>query len=231
MARARSPNRDKAFKLWEKSGGTRKLADIAKSLGVSESLVRKWKNQDAWEDTVTLPIANGNVTIEEEKPFHKEPIKKARGAQPGNLNAVGHGAPKGNQNRYVHGLYANPTLDMIPEEELNRLVGMDFQNEETLIIEEIILLTSREKQLLTSLETYQGKAAFLELCRKLQAELTKVQKEKRQYLAELRILQAEKAKLPQESQEIKEQRILESFTEEELRQIIKAGEGAESTDG
>lgn len=54
MARPRSPNRDKAFQLWENSGRKRKLKDIAEKLGVSEEQVRKWKNQDKW-DKVTLP--------------------------------------------------------------------------------------------------------------------------------------------------------------------------------
>ena len=128
MPRGRSPNREKAFELWKKSDGKRLLRDIAEELGVSETMVRKWKNQDGWESAalpnepetlpnrmVTLPnkpetlpnktAGNGNVT--KRKPA-------AKGAPKGNQNAAGHGAPKGNQNHYVHGLYANPTLDMIP---------------------------------------------------------------------------------------------------------------------
>ena len=138
MPRGRSPNREKAFELWKKSDGKRLLRDIAEELGVSETMVRKWKNQDGWESAalpnepetlpnrmVTLPnkpetlpnkpAGNGNVT--KRKPA-------AKGAPKGNQNAAGHGAPKGNQNHYVHGLYANPTLDMIPAGELERLLGI-----------------------------------------------------------------------------------------------------------
>lgn len=61
MPRARSPERDKAKQLWMESNKQRHLKDIAKELEVSESLVRKWKNQDQW-DIVTLPITNSNVT-------------------------------------------------------------------------------------------------------------------------------------------------------------------------
>ena len=46
MPRGRSPNREKAFELWKKSDGKRLLRDIAEELGVSETMVRKWKNQD-----------------------------------------------------------------------------------------------------------------------------------------------------------------------------------------
>ena len=102
MPRARSPNRDKAFELWLESGKNRTLKEIAQELGVSESQVRKWKNLDKWDEAQALPnvtksIGNaaeskGNVTIEEKTP------KRKRGGQ------------KGNQNRYEHGLYANPMI-------------------------------------------------------------------------------------------------------------------------
>ncbi|GIM45950.1 hypothetical protein DNHGIG_14990 [Collibacillus ludicampi] len=49
MARARSPDRDKAFELWKASGGTMKLKEIADELGVSEGTVRGWKAKDVWD--------------------------------------------------------------------------------------------------------------------------------------------------------------------------------------
>lgn len=98
MARPRSPSRDKAKQLWLESGKSRLLKDIAEELQVSEEQVRKWKNQDKW-DKVTLPNANGNVT-------------KYKGAQLGNKNASGHGAPKKNSNAEKHGLFRK----YLPEE-------------------------------------------------------------------------------------------------------------------
>lgn len=244
MPRPRSPNRDKAFELWKESGKNRTLKEIAQELGVSESQVRKWKNLDKWDEAQALPnitksIGNeaeskGNVTIEEKTP------KRKRGGQ------------KGNQNRYVHGLYANPTMDMIPQEELNRLSQMNFDNPAELLIDEIMLLTSRERQLLESIQKYQDQKNGLSLdgvtrrtvesegtkgsrskqvetttrtrdvfdvIQKLQAELTKVQKEKRQYLSELRILRAQKAQTPKE--ENTHERVLQEISSEELRQFIE----------
>lgn len=244
MPRARSPNRDKAFELWKESGKSRTLKEIAQELGVSESQVRKWKNLDKWDESQALPnvtksIGNaaeskGNVTIEEKTP------KRKRGGQ------------KGNQNRYVHGLYANPTMDMIPQEELNRLSQMNFDNPAELLIDEIMLLTVRERQLMESIQKYQDQKNGLSLdgvtrrtvesegtkgsrskqvetttrtrdvfdvIQKLQAELTKVQKEKRQYLSELRILRAQKAQMPKE--ENTHERVLQEISSEELRQFIE----------
>lgn len=249
MPRPRSPNRDKAFELWKESGKNRTLKEIAQELGVSESQVRKWKNLDKWDEAQALPnvtksIGNaaeskGNVTIEEKTP------KRKRGGQ------------KGNQNRYVHGLYANPTMDMIPQEELNRLSQMNFDNPAELLIDEIMLLTVRERQLMESIQKYQDQKNGLSLdgvtrrvvenegardsrskqvetttrtrdvfdvIQKLQAELTKVQKEKRQYLSELRILRAQKAQMPKAQmpkEENTHERILQEISSEELRQFIE----------
>ncbi|KNB70125.1 hypothetical protein ADS79_26885 [Brevibacillus reuszeri] len=58
MARARSPNRERAEALYLESRGKLLLKDIAEQLGVSDSQIRKWKNQDKWDDKL-----NGNVTI------------------------------------------------------------------------------------------------------------------------------------------------------------------------
>lgn len=244
MPRPRSPNRDKAFELWLESGKNRTIKDISEELGVSENQVRKWKNQDNWENREALPNVtksngntiqtNGNITNQ------SKPAKRKRGGQ------------KGNKNRYEHGLYANPTMDMIPRQELERLQRMDFADEESIIIDEIILLTSRERQLLESIQRYQDQKNGLSLdgvtrrvvenegardsrskqvetttrtrdvfdvIQKLQAELTKVQKEKRQYLSELRILRTQKAQMPKE--ENTHERILQEISSEELRQFIE----------
>lgn len=244
MPRARSPNRDKAFELWLESGKNRTIKNISEELGVSENQVRKWKNQDNWENKEALPnvtISNGNTAQTNGNVTNQsKPAKRKRGGQ------------KGNQNRYEHGLYANPTMDMIPRQELERLQRMDFADEGSIIIDEIILLTSRERQLLESIQRYQDQKNGLSLdgvtrrvvenegardsrskqvetttrtrdvfdvIQKLQAELTKVQKEKRQYLSELRILRTQKAQMPKE--ENTHERILQEISSEELRQLIE----------
>ena len=49
MARQRNPNRDKAYKIYADSGGTIKLADLARKLDVPASRIRKWKTEDQWD--------------------------------------------------------------------------------------------------------------------------------------------------------------------------------------
>ncbi|NOU70809.1 hypothetical protein GC098_05090 [Paenibacillus sp. LMG 31458] len=49
MSRKRSPDREKALKLWLKSGRQMKPVQIADKLGVSAAIVRKWKSMDGWD--------------------------------------------------------------------------------------------------------------------------------------------------------------------------------------
>lgn len=106
MPRARSPKRDEAYKLWCDSGGSKKLKEIASDLGVSETQIRKWKNQDKWNGNVTNP--KSNVT------------KRKSGGQPGNKNAVGHGAPVGNKNAEKYGFFSK----YLPEETISIMQEM-----------------------------------------------------------------------------------------------------------
>lgn len=74
MPRQRSPKRDLAYQLWLDSGKKKKLKDIAEEIGVSESQVRKWKNQDNWNGNVTNKKSNGNGTKNEKRPRAEEDI-------------------------------------------------------------------------------------------------------------------------------------------------------------
>lgn len=141
MPRARSPNRERAFQLWKKSDGKRELKDIAAELGVSPEQVRKWKHADNWNakiEKVTLPKGKGNVT------------KRKRGGQPGNKNAVGNsggGAPKGSANALKHGGYSPVYWDTLTDEE-KALLDSEDKDSETLLREEIALLSIRERRIL-----------------------------------------------------------------------------------
>ncbi|PCK20275.1 terminase [Bacillus pumilus] len=128
MARPRNPKRDQAFQLWKESNGTRLLKDIAEELECSQTLIRKWKNQDSWDEklngNVTKPkdISNGNVT---KRPGAPKGSKNARGnkggkAPPGNQNAKGNrggAAPKGNKNSFKTGEYETIMFEYMDEKE------------------------------------------------------------------------------------------------------------------
>ncbi|MGE7111242.1 phage terminase small subunit [Lysinibacillus sp. NPDC047702] len=123
MARPRNPKRDEAFQMWLESKGQMILKDIAERLGLSDSQIRKWKNQDKWDDQLNGNVtkSNGNVT------------KRSRGAPVGNNNAKGHGAPKQNQNAVTHGFFQK----FLPEETLEIMEAMNELSPVDLIWDQI----------------------------------------------------------------------------------------------
>lgn len=147
MARNRRPERDKAFQLWLESGKTRALKNIATELGVTDVQVRKWKSQDNWNEQSKGTLSKGTL------PKRNVPKqKKLRGAQPGNQNAKGHGAPRRNKNNFKHGLYEELYWDNLDDKEQQMLDDMKLDEEEDLLIEQIKLLTVRERRLLRRIE-------------------------------------------------------------------------------
>lgn len=155
MARQRSPNRDKAKQMWLESNGEMLLKDIAAELGVSDSQIRKWKNQDNWEAEL-----NSNVTNES-----KSNVTKRTGAPKGNKNAVGNkgGAPRGNQNAkgnrggkggpygnkkaVTTGEYESIWFDTLEEDEQHLLYEIDT-DPIAQADEAITLLSIRERRML-----------------------------------------------------------------------------------
>ena len=144
MARARSPNRDKAFEIYKEQNGNVKLKDIAEQLQVKDTQIRKWKSQDNWDDKLkgTLPKNKSNVTNETAIKKTKKVSKKADcgdlnksnkkssktnstslgGAPFGNSNAIGNvggGAPVFNKNAETHGFFSkylpNETFELVEE--------------------------------------------------------------------------------------------------------------------
>lgn len=127
MARSRSPDRDKAFVMWQKSGGMMKLKDIAAELGLSDTQIRKWKNQDSWSDRL-----KNNVTKEQ-----KSNVTKRAGAPKGNKNALGNvggAAPVGNSNAVTHGFFRKifpddkDTLAIIDEIDIKSPIDILWEN-------------------------------------------------------------------------------------------------------
>lgn len=107
MPRAPDPRVEEAKELFDQG---MKLIDIAKQLSVSEGTVRSWKSRYKW----------GNATLQKKKCN----AAKHRGGQPGNKNAVGHGAPKKNKNAEKHGFFSK----YLPEETFSIIRDIDEQD-------------------------------------------------------------------------------------------------------
>nr|WP_087991988.1 phage terminase small subunit [Bacillus subtilis] len=157
MPRPRDPKRDEAFRLWQESGGTRLLKDIAEELGCSPSLIRKWKNQDHWKEKL-----NGNVTNPVGAPKGNINAKGNKGnkrgkAPPGNQNAKGNrggAAPKGNKNSVRTGEYESILFDFMDEteKELFGQIETDPLYQIDLTIRELSLRERRMMQRISRIE-------------------------------------------------------------------------------
>lgn len=118
MPKVRSPDCEKAEKLFKENCGKMSLKEIAEKVGVSESTVRSWKNRYKWNATPQKNECNANS---------KNVAKNKRGGQIGNKNA------KGNQNNYRHGIYVKLISQSFDRDELEVYQNMDFNAEERLI--------------------------------------------------------------------------------------------------
>src|SRR5699024_4875947 len=74
-----------------------KLVEIASQLKLPEGTVRRWKSTHKWD-------SERSDKNSERSDKNNERSDKKKGGQPDNKNAVGHGAPTGNQNAKQHGL-------------------------------------------------------------------------------------------------------------------------------
>lgn len=149
MPRQRSPDSKKAETLYHKG---MKLVEIADRLGVPASTVRRWKSDQKWDQAKR----SGKSTKTERKPNTKTERKlssRKRGGQPGNVNAVGAGAPQGNKNAEIHGAYSKVFADVFTEEE-KELVQFMPSGEEARLEEEITICTVRERRIMKAINKY-----------------------------------------------------------------------------
>ena len=104
MARARDPNRNKAFEIYKKHGGKIDLVEIASQLNISPGTIRGWKSKDSWDTQL-----NGTLRKNTER------SKRRKGGQPGNKNAEGHGGngPPGNKNAVKTGEFETLFFDTL----------------------------------------------------------------------------------------------------------------------
>lgn len=146
--RPKSPEREKARKLYLKSNKTANSKEIAEKLGVSVSLVRKWKSQDKWDcDELPNEKVKGNTNG-----------NKKIGAPYGNHNAFAKtsGAPPGNSYGLKHGGYSQVYWDTIDEAERAMIQDMP-EDEETMLLDQIKLFSVRERRIMQAIEKVKGK--------------------------------------------------------------------------
>lgn len=131
MARAPDPRIEQAKAMCLKG---MKLVEIASQLNLPEGTVRSWKNRYKWDCNVAKEKRNV--------------AKRKKGGQPGNQNATG---PPENKNAVKTGEFEALFFDCLDPEE-KRLTEMVTPDKEQLLLQEIQLLTVRERRMLKRIE-------------------------------------------------------------------------------
>lgn len=126
MGRPRDPRRDAAKDFFLASNGKITTKELAEKAGVPDSTIRKWKSEDGWKAALEKKLS-----------------KRKRGGQPGNTNAVGAGAPRGNRNAETHGAYSKVHLDDMPEIDRAYIESIGLDTVENMT-RELQLLTAKE---------------------------------------------------------------------------------------
>lgn len=146
MARQRSPNREKAFEIYKEHGGNITNREIAAILNEDEKAIAVWKGRDKW-----------NVVQQSKECC----TTKGKGGQPGNKNAAGNGAPERNKNAIKTGEFEALFFDTLKEDE-RQLIGMIKPDKEQLLLQEIKLLTIRERRMLKRIDELQHSSVDVE---------------------------------------------------------------------
>ena len=139
MARAPDPRIEQAKAMYRQ--GT-KLVEIASQLNLPEGTVRRWKSTHRWESE------RSDKKSERSK-------KRKRGAQPGNKNSSG--GPPGNKKAVTTGEFETLLFDCLNLEE-QRLVQAVPEDKQALLMQEIQLLTVRERRMLKRIELLRNAA-------------------------------------------------------------------------
>lgn len=132
MARTPDERIEQAKKMYLKG---QKLVEIASQLNLPEGTVRRWKCTHKWDS--------------ERSDKKSERSERKKGGQPGNKNATG---PPGNKNAVKTGEFETLFFDALNPEE-KRLIELVQPDKEQLLLQEIQLLTVRERRMLQRIET------------------------------------------------------------------------------
>lgn len=127
MARAPDPRIEQAKAMCLKG---MKLVEIASQLNLPEGTVRSWKNRYKWDCNVAKEKRNV--------------AKRKKGGQPGNQNATG---PPENKNAVKTGEFEALFFDTLDVDE-QKLIQTVQPDKEQLLLQEIQLLTVRERRML-----------------------------------------------------------------------------------
>ncbi|WP_277405482.1 phage terminase small subunit [Lacrimispora xylanisolvens] len=143
MARAPDGRIEQAKAMYLKG---KKLVEIASQLNLPEGTVRRWKSTNKWET---------------ERSDKNSERSHKKGPPKGNKNAIGNkggSAPEQNKNAVKTGEFETLFFDALEEDE-KKLISMVQLDKEQLLLQEIQLLTVRERRMLKRIDDIKQAAA------------------------------------------------------------------------
>lgn len=157
MARARSPNRDKAFEIYKEHNGNITNREIANILNEDEKVIAVWKSRDKWNNVVQQSKQSCTTNKIDNKK-NKKVSKKADSrltkdsyplqARPNNKNAV------------TTGEFESIFFDTLEKDELELVNNIEIEKKK-LLAQEIQLLTVRERRMLKRIAALKEKEMTL----------------------------------------------------------------------
>lgn len=136
MARERDPNRDKAFELYEESGGSLGYREIARELDILPKTVSAWKTRDRWD--MQMKSKSTNKSVDSAKKSTKgstnaDNSKKAkkRGGNPNPSN----GFAKHNQAATKNAIFSK----YIPAESLEIMDSLEYKTPADILWDQITI--------------------------------------------------------------------------------------------
>ena len=138
-----------------------KLVEIASQLNLPEGTVRRWKSTHKWDN---------------ERSDRNCERSHKKGPPIGNKNAVGNdgGAPANNKNAVKTGEFETLFFDALEEDE-KQLIQMVQLDKEQLLLQEIQLLTVRERRMLKRIDALKHDKEGAERIPSIEDALTRVQ--------------------------------------------------------
>ena len=194
-----------------------KYKEIAEKYGVTINTVKSWKTRYKW----SKDNEKGVQTKSKE-------VCKQRGGQPGNQNAAGHGAPVGNKNAVKTGEFEALFFDVLEEDE-RQLISMVQLDKEQLLLQEIQLLTVRERRMLKRIEELKHDKEGAERLPSIEDALTRVQSNRQKAIDSLHRYGYDDARLELEIMKVELETLKRDPSDQEIEDdgfIAAMNEGA-----
>lgn len=162
MPKARNPNQDKAFEIYKEHNGNITNRAIAELLGEDEKIIAVWKSRNKWnvvqqtEQCCTTKKKGGqpgnkNALGHGAPQQNRNAVGNSGGAPEQNKNALGYGAPKQNKNAVTTGEFETLFFDCLEPDEQEMIEQITLDKNQ-LLLQEIQLLTVRERRMLKRIE-------------------------------------------------------------------------------